>query len=1155
MSRSRILIVLLLLGAVQWLYASPDSQSSGPLLPGYQSALAGEVLVYHSPQPDVGTSLLVRSLDSRRFIQWQTAPVPEQEKSPFVSFVWMFGIDVNSDSHPFVLAVNDRVSFRFENPLSTEPRTWKVKGGDGAELVFRATMVDRHGDLMGYASLKLPRSMLNLGKSQIIKVTGASAGSRSWYMTFQHPVSESIQIFPRDALLRNNGKPLQVLRLNAVHLGEKQKSLISIHSGTGVYKKSIDLKYGFNAIRLTVPQVRQKSELKVSIKTGKRPPLRRNLTLEPVRPWTVYFVQHTHTDIGYTRPQTEILPEHLRYIDYALDFCDLTDAYPDDARFRWTCESSWAVRQYLAMRPKKQIERLKRRVKEGRIELTAMFSNMSDIMDEASSAAQLLPVRRFRDMGFPVRLAMQNDVNGIAWCLADYFAGAGIDYLVMGQHGHRALIPFDKPTLFHWQSPSGKSVLAFRAEHYMTGNVLGIHHGDTKKLEPALLRYLDQLETKGYAYDRIALQYSGYVTDNSPPGLTGSQVIKQWNEIYQWPKLRSATASEFMDYMSARHGSVLPVYRRAWPDWWSDGFGSAARETGAIRVTHAGMQANQGLLSMAALLGARVSQDTLQRITHIQDAMLFYDEHTFGAAESISDPTSENSMVQWMEKSAYAWEAVKKSRMLREEAMGLLTPYLPRAAKATIAVFNTLNWSRSGVAEIYIDHEIISPGKAFRILDPMGKPIAVQPLSSRNDGTYWALRVEDIPSLGYKIYRIHTGKGDRGGGRPTIKTGSFSGVMENSFYRLVIDKEKGSIKSLLDKETGGELADSRSRWQLGQFIYERLTTRGELNAKTLHETPRRTPLHDIFIDGLTQGPIWDSLRLHGQAPGCADEKGVYYEIRLFHHEKRVEFHFGMRKLPVTEPESVYVAFPLQMPGGQLMFEERGGMVRPGKDQLEGTSSDWNVLQHVAVVRGPEGQILFSSPQTPLVHLGGINLGKFQYISKPEQSHIFSWVLNNYWVTNFRASQQGELKWHYAITSTKDPSNSAAVKFGWGNSVPFPARVLPPGRPANQIAQVKKFPAVIGSTRRVIGPTCRVVLKLETPGLLLVKAGPALEGKAITLHLREVNGKRAELDVGALLKKNQVKAVWEVDVLENNPRSLIGSLLFEPYEVKFIRLDL
>ena len=49
-----------------------------------------------------------------------------------------------------------------------------------------------------------------------------------------------------------------------------------------------------------------------------------------VRPTTIYLVQHTHTDIGYTRPQAEILGEHLRYIDFALEYCALPDDYPDD---------------------------------------------------------------------------------------------------------------------------------------------------------------------------------------------------------------------------------------------------------------------------------------------------------------------------------------------------------------------------------------------------------------------------------------------------------------------------------------------------------------------------------------------------------------------------------------------------------------------------------------------------------------------------------------------------------------------------------------------------------------------------------------------------------------------------------------------------------
>jgi len=102
----------------------------------------------------------------------------------------------------------------------------------------------------------------------------------------------------------------------------------------------------------------------------------------PQKKWTIYLVQHSHTDIGYTRPQSEILAEHMRYIDYALDYCDQTDKLPDEAKFRWTCESSWVAREYIRTRPDSQIMRLLKRIREGRIEVTGMFANMSEIADE-----------------------------------------------------------------------------------------------------------------------------------------------------------------------------------------------------------------------------------------------------------------------------------------------------------------------------------------------------------------------------------------------------------------------------------------------------------------------------------------------------------------------------------------------------------------------------------------------------------------------------------------------------------------------------------------------------------------------------------------------------------------------------------------------------
>ena len=229
-----------------------------------------------------------------------------------------------------------------------------------------------------------------------------------------------------------------------------------------------------------------------------------------------------------------------------MEYCDLTADYPDDAKFRWTCEASWPVREWLRIRPKAQVDKFIRYVKAGQIEVTAMFFNMSELSGENNYKTVLEPVARFRELGLPVETAMQNDVNGIAWCLADYLPDLGVKYFSIGSNNHRALVPFDRPTLYRWESPSGKGMLMFRSDHYHTGNSWGIHTGDMARLEDGVFGYIRNLKRTGYPFPVIAVQYSGYLTDNSPPSMRECDLIRAWNERYAWPKLRSATAHEFL---------------------------------------------------------------------------------------------------------------------------------------------------------------------------------------------------------------------------------------------------------------------------------------------------------------------------------------------------------------------------------------------------------------------------------------------------------------------------------------------------------------------------------------------------------------------------------------------------------------------------------
>jgi Glycosyl hydrolases family 38 N-terminal domain/Glycosyl hydrolases family 38 C-terminal domain len=848
------------------------------------------------------------------------------------------------------------------------------------------------------------------------------------------------------------------------------------------------------------------------------------------RRWSVYLVQHTHTDIGYTRAQTEILREHLRYIDYALDFCDLTDSYPDDAKFRWTCEISWAVREYLKRRPPEQVERFKRRVAEGRIEVTGMFLNMSEIADENSLAASLQPLREMQAVfGRSIRSAMQDDVNGAAWCLPDYYSGVGVRYLIMGINKTRSILPFERPTPFWWESPSGKRLLAFRADHYMTGNSWNVHEGRVEATEPGLAEYLTNLAATRYPFDRIGVQFSGYMTDNSPPARKECDLVKSWNEAYAWPKLRIATAGEFLDYVEKHHASELPVHRQAWPDWWTDGFGSAARETAASRETHAEMQINEGLLAMAAALRAKSNDGWSGRAAAIQEALLFYDEHTFGAAESISDPAAENSMVQWGEKSSYAWEAVKSSALLREEAMGLLQSLIPRAGVPTLAVFNTLGRTRSGLVQTFIDHEILPLDRRFRIVDgETNEEVPAQRLGGRAEGSYWGIWTRNVPPLGFRTYRIEV---SREAPLEAPDSPRPSDLLENAFYRMEISPQTGAVRSLKDRETGRELVDASAPWQLGQFIYERMDDREEFNRPSFQsKSPfRRTTLRKVQLVETTDGPVWKSLKIKAEADGCTEPGGVQLEIRLFHTDKRIEFHYNIRKAPVRAPESVYVSFPFNAPGARIYYEAQGGTVLPGEGQLPGSASDWQTVQSYVAVRDASGQIILSCTQVPLVQLGDFNLGKWQPVTRVEKPHVYSWVMNNYWFTNFRAEQEGEFRWVYSLTSGKDTSNAYAAHFGHESYIPLVARVLTPG------ASLAARPALS-------------VLQISAPNLALISARPAHDGDGIILHLREIEGRQAvaEFPAGA--------AAIEVSVLEEPLREAGSAARFSPFETKFVKLS-
>ncbi|MDX1409036.1 MAG: glycoside hydrolase family 38 C-terminal domain-containing protein, partial [Saprospiraceae bacterium] len=492
-------------------------------------------------------------------------------------------------------------------------------------------------------------------------------------------------------------------------------------------------------------------------------------------------------------------------------------------------------------------------------------------------------------------------------------------------------------------------------------------------------------------------------------------------------------------FLDEQHGDEVPVQAVAWPDWWTDGVASAANETKVVRNTHAQIAATNGLFAMARLLGIALPASITREVDEVYDQLLFYDEHTHGAAESISDPLAQNTINQWGMKSAYAWEAAKRTHMLQEKALAFIEPELPECDLPTIAVFNALNWPRSGLVEVFIQYEVVPEGVDVTIRDPRGRIVPATLDRRRQEGAYYQLWVRDVPPMGYLTLQIHAGE------RPPNTEQQV--LLDNTYYRVEIAPDRGVITRWYDKELQLDLLDPGDTLTLGQVIYEQLANRHDLerltntNRDTIYRPLdlTRTTLSGVRVVGQSDGPVYHSITLQGDLPVCADERGVSIEIRMFKQAKRVDLLYSMFKRPVESPEAVYVSFPFGLEPGGLAYEAQGGVVRPGVDQLGGSAADWQAIQSFAAVRAEGVQIVMTSPDIPLVHFGDINIGRYYYRLKPQTNHIYSWVLNNYWVTNFKASQQGELRWHYSLTSSSDTSDRFATRTGWNARVPLVPR--------------------------------------------------------------------------------------------------------------------
>ena len=428
--------------------------------------------------------------------------------------------------------------------------------------------------------------------------------------------------------------------------------------------------------------------------------------ISPARKWSVYILPHSHVDVGYTDVQEKVLRIHMNNIDEAIKIAARTQDYPKEARFKWNTEAIWVVDNYLARADETHKQAFYEALKKGWINLDAAYGNTNT---SATSSVQLMQLFRrgialAKEQGITLHSMFQGDVPGASWGLAAQADITGIKYFLSAPNASDRIGASykwrDKP--FYWLSPSGKQKLLFwQSSPYSIGYMLKgskipnfftvadpkpyyTGHPSDNFLNPYLFDYLAKLETQGFPYDMTLLTWA--MSDNAPIDPELPDAVKAWNEHYASPKLVITSVAQFFQDVEARYKDQLPEIAGDYTEYWADGIASGAREAALNRNAADRLQSATAIWALRSKRGYPAAD-----INAAWTNMLMFNEHTWGAYNSISDPADNKVLSEWNYKQAFALRADSMShQLLHSSTTG--ENHTPGA----IDVYNTLSVTRNG---------------------------------------------------------------------------------------------------------------------------------------------------------------------------------------------------------------------------------------------------------------------------------------------------------------------------------------------------------------------------------------------------------------------------------------------------------------------------
>lgn len=825
------------------------------------------------------------------------------------------------------------------------------------------------------------------------------------------------------ALAESKGKLWQPIEMTMRHGGPAVTATVSAE-GTSV-QREIDA--GSSNLELLVPPVKKNKSVTVSISAAGQT-FTTSVLLQPVRKLTIYVLPHSHHDLGYTDLQVDVEKKQMDNLKKAIEIAQKTADYPEGAKFVWDTEVLWSVDQFLHRQPEADKQALIEAIKKGQIGLNGMYANE---LTGLCRPEELLELFRYgtqlsEQTGVKIDTAFLSDVPGMTWGTCTAFAQAGIRYFSLAPNhfdriGTIMVAWQDKP--FWWVSPSGKDKVLV----WVPWMGYGLSHVIGEFSDGWINDYQQRLDDAKFPYDISYVRWAGH-GDNGAPDPAISDFVKNWSGEYAWPKFRIASAHEMFTTFEKKYGDKLPEYKGDLTPYWEDGAASSALETGINR------NAADRLVQAEAVFAMQHAKNyPADAVNDAWRNVLLYSEHTWGAWCSVSQSEWAFTKAQWAFKRAFAIDAQSDAEKLLDEglALGSDITNLPY-----IYIFNTTSWPRTELAIVPKN----LAGKYNSVWTGNTLPIPSQRLANGD----LAILAKDIPPFSSIAYRLGDSAPNSVQGTPATAN---SNSLDNGIIHVTVDEKTGGISELIVHGSNHNFAQTANGESLNEYVY--------LPGANLADLQGSGPPKITVVEN---GPLVAELRIESAAAGCNSltrylrlvAGADYVEITNTLDKKRVVLNPDPNDNKASGPfaqhgskESVNFAFPFNVANGQIRLDIPLASMRPEADQIPGACKDWLPVGRYADVSNGSTGVTLATLDAPLVQIGQLStlLGSQRDPSvwrkhiEPTQK-IYSWIMNNYWGTNYRAYQEGLTTFRYALRPHGKYDPAEAARFSRGLSQPL-----------------------------------------------------------------------------------------------------------------------